>query len=58
MSPYTIVFVILSILSAIAVYAAGVPISKSSMAHYEPGSDDVRDIEPGTPSTVQVVSGF
>ena len=58
MSSYTIVFVILSILSAISVYAAGMPISKSSLEHYEPGTDDMHDIEPGIPSAVQVISNF
>ena len=52
MSPYTIVFVILSVLSAISVYAAGMPISKSSQEHYEPGADLVRDIESSTPPAV------
>ena len=52
MSPYTIVLVILSILWAISVYAAGMPISKSSLARYETGTGDMRDIEPGTPSAV------
>ena len=52
MSSYTIVFVILSILSAISVYAAGMPISKSSLEHYDPDTGDMRNIEPGTPSAV------
>ncbi len=49
MLSHTILFVILSILSAIAVYAACMPVSKSSLEHYEPGTDNLRDIGPGTP---------
>ena len=40
MFSHAIVYVILSILSATAVYAAGAPLGKLSQEKVEPGSDD------------------
>jgi Na+-transporting methylmalonyl-CoA/oxaloacetate decarboxylase gamma subunit len=47
MITHTIVFAVLSILSAIAIYAVGKPISKSSSAQHAPDSDETRDVVPG-----------
>ena len=40
MFSHAIVYVILSILSATAVYAAGAPLGKLSQERVEPGTDD------------------
>lgn len=50
MISHTIVFAVLSILSAIAINAASKPISKSSPELQAPGSDDTRDAAPRAPT--------
>jgi hypothetical protein len=47
MFTHTIVFVVLSILSTIAVYAAGTPVSKPPLVLDEPETDDTPGTEPG-----------
>jgi Na+-transporting methylmalonyl-CoA/oxaloacetate decarboxylase gamma subunit len=44
---HTIVFAVLSALSAIAIYAIGKPISKSPPAQQTPGSDEASDATSG-----------
>lgn len=47
MFTHIIVLVVLSILSTIAVYAAGTPVSKHPTVLDEPGADDTHDTDPG-----------
>jgi hypothetical protein len=52
MLSHIIVFVILSILSAVAVYAVCMPVSKSYLEHYEPGTHNLHDNDLGALSPV------
>jgi hypothetical protein len=52
MFTHTIVFVVLSILSTIAVYAAGTPVSKLPMVLDEPETDDTHGTDPGEPASL------